>query len=295
MPDLARLCTLYALLCTCIHVHRSHANNARFETDEEGDSEVVTLCPAIKDALVFAAAPGHGHATPLALAGKPPARCLVIAAGSSGCAGHGCIGLGSCVDAPAWETAPSPGGHGQMVRTAQGAVCLDFNAGAMRLQAYDCLNGTTHLNQHWAVDASATGNSSSSSGDVVFGSLCTAPWCHLPHGGFICLAQPTPPPAPPGPPRCVVPTDAWLEPIFHLVPKQLNSSHCADAASVIFLDGVWHWWLGCDGCALHSLRSHSPTHTNPTCRWLSAAVGGAISSAQAPPLSSTGLSPSRCW
>lgn len=155
MPDLARLCTLYALLCTCIHVHRSHANSARFETDEEGDSEVVTLCPAIKDALVFAAAPGRGHATPLALAGKPPARCLVIAAGSSGCAGHGCIGLGSCVDAPAWETAPAPGGHGQMVRTAQGAVCLDFNAGAMRLQAYDCLNGTTHLNQHWAVDTSA--------------------------------------------------------------------------------------------------------------------------------------------
>jgi sucrose-6-phosphate hydrolase SacC (GH32 family) len=58
--------------------------------------------------------------------------------------------------------------------------------------------------------------------------------------------------------RCVVPVDAWLEPIFHLVPKQLNASHCADAASVIFLDGTWHWWLGCEG-GWHHIVSKGPT------------------------------------
>eukprot|EP01052_Picozoa_sp_SAG31_P040901 SAG31_NODE_6049_length_2192_cov_2.194458_1_plen_578_part_10 len=208
----------------------------------------VTLCPDIKDALVFTTAPSREQLAPLALVGKP-GECLVIEnGGRSSCAGHGCCGLGPCVGAPAWQTAPAPGGHGELVQTAQG-VCLDFNGGAMRLQAYDCLNGTTHLNQHWDAVAPANGSSG-----VVLNSLCTAPWCHL-HGGngFICLPQHGPaPPAPPTPPapavpQCVVPTEAWLEPTFHLMPKQLNSSHCADAASVIFLDGVWHWWLGCEG------------------------------------------------
>ena len=48
-------------------------------------------------------------------------------------------------------------------------------------------------------------------------------------------------------PTCVVPDAPWLEPIFHLLPKQVNATACSDAASVIFLDGVWHWWLGCMG------------------------------------------------
>lgn len=201
----------------------------------------VTLCPAIKGALVFATPPpGHGgHAAPLALAGQP-GKCLVIEKG--GCAGRGCIVAGSCAGAPAWKTAPAPGGHGELVQTAQG-VCLDFNGELMRLQAYDCLK-TTSLNQHWAV------NASKGSSGVVLSSLCTASWCNL-HGGdgFVCLAQHSPSPAPPAParPKCVVPVAAWHEPIFHVMPKQLNSTHCADAASVIFLDGVWHWWLGCQG------------------------------------------------
>ena len=54
---------------------------------------------------------------------------------------------------------------------------------------------------------------------------------------------------------CVVPTDAFLDPVFHILPKQLNSTHCADAASVIFLDGVWHWWLGCQGGWHHLVSS----------------------------------------
>jgi hypothetical protein len=67
----------------------------------------------------------------------------------------------------------------------------------------------------------------------------------------------SPPPTPPAQ-RCVVPVGAWLEPIFHLMPQQLNSTHCADAASVIFLDGVWHWWLGCQG-GWHHIVSQGTT------------------------------------
>ena len=54
---------------------------------------------------------------------------------------------------------------------------------------------------------------------------------------------------------CVVPNEPWLDPIYHVMPDQLNNTHCADAASVIFLDGVWHWWLGCEGGWHHLVSS----------------------------------------
>lgn len=59
---------------------------------------------------------------------------------------------------------------------------------------------------------------------------------------------------------CVVPYDDWLEPSFHVNSLTINGTkiHCADAASVIFLDGVWHWWLGCDG-GWHHITSGGAT------------------------------------
>ena len=49
---------------------------------------------------------------------------------------------------------------------------------------------------------------------------------------------------------CLPPTDdfGFLEPTYHVI-LTINDTaiHCADAAAAIHLDGVWHWWLGCQG------------------------------------------------
>ena len=76
-----------------------------------GDTVAVTLCPAA-EALVFTAVPTATAARPLELKAKP-GTCLVI--GGAPCAGHGCVVEGPCKGAPAWKTAPAPGGVGVQV------------------------------------------------------------------------------------------------------------------------------------------------------------------------------------
>ena len=58
---------------------------------------------------------------------------------------------------------------------------------------------------------------------------------------------------------CIVPYDDFLEPTYHVVLTVGGSKiHCADAASLLFLDGVWHWWLGCQG-GWHHITSTGDT------------------------------------
>lgn len=49
---------------------------------------------------------------------------------------------------------------------------------------------------------------------------------------------------------CLPPADdfGFLAPSYHVI-LTLNGTaiHCADAAAAIHLDGIWHWWLGCQG------------------------------------------------
>ena len=71
-----------------------------------------------------------------------------------------------------------------------------------------------------------------------------------PHGSPLALllllwlphAAPTPTPSPCEPPR-----DAFLAPTYHLLMR--NGSrlvHEADSAATLHVDGLWHWFIGCD-------------------------------------------------
>jgi hypothetical protein len=212
----------------------------------------VTLCSEA-EALVFAAAaPGAGTATPLRIVASPSAKkeqCLVVAAG--GCAGHGCIVEGPCAGAPAWKTSPAPGGHGQLLQTAQG-VCLDLNGGLGRLQAYDCLSGATHPNQHWAVNGSADRKG------VVIRSTCAAAWCNVhADAAYVCWQDRASPPTPapkPGPPEGFFHVPAFLDhfrPVLHVpthevVDGRMTPDGMQDPAGNLQLaDGTYHVFPCC--------------------------------------------------
>ena len=190
----------------------------------------VTLCPAA-EALVFKAVPTAAAATPLELKAKP-GTCLTI---GKGCAGHGCIVEGPCEGAPAWKTAPAPGGNGVLVQTSGSAdderpsaapICLDFNQAELRAQAYNCGPSGAYVNQHWGVDA-ATSTIHTTMASFGSKSLCMHP---------VPPPPPPPPPAPPPPPPAPP------------VSKEACSKYHASGAPfsydpsgpLLLPDGTWH-------------------------------------------------------
>lgn len=185
-----------------------------------GDVVAVTLCPAAQ-ALHFKAVPTAAAAAPLELKAKP-GTCLAI---GHGCAGRGCIIEAPCKSAPAWKTAPAPGGNGVLVQTmlGQAAVCLDFNQALNRAQAYDCGKSGAYVNQHWGVDASSGTIHTTMAGEK---SLC------------MHSVPPPPPPAPKPPPPTPAPP---------VTPEACSKYHATgnpfsyDPSGPLLLpDGTWH-------------------------------------------------------
>ena len=178
-----------------------------------GDTVALTLCPA-GEALVFAASP-TATAKPLELKAKP-GTCIVI--GGAPCAGHGCLVEGPCKGAPAWKTAPAPGGTGVQVRT--GFICMDYDwstTGTNRFQAYDCGGTSANVNQHYVVDVASKTISCTGEGPMA-------------HYKNMSLCSLTVAPAPPAPP----PKSAMWCPQFHEIQGHY------DPSGPILVDGTWH-------------------------------------------------------
>jgi len=186
-----------------------------------GDTVALTLCPAADAPLAFAAAP-TATAAKLELKAKP-GQCVAI--GGPGCAsaGHGCLVEGPCKSAPAWKTAPAPGGVGVQIRS--GNICFDFcestsgsgSCAAHRIQAFDCGGTSANVNQHWLVDTASKTISSAGQGAM-------APW-----KGFSDCMHAVPPAPPPPPPKSAL----WC-PQFHEIQGHY------DPSGPILVDGVWH-------------------------------------------------------
>ena len=186
-----------------------------------GGTAALTLCPTAAEALVFTAAP-TAVAKPLELKAKP-GTCIVIAPGAP-CAstGHGCLVEGPCKGAPAWKTAPAPGGVGVQVRTGAGpGICFDFFNQGHRFQAYGCCGSSACVNQHYEVDADS--NTISSTGQGAMSGFKNMSLC------MHTIPPPAPPPAPPGPKAGAL----WC-PHFHTIQGHY------DPSGPILVDGVWH-------------------------------------------------------
>ena len=212
----------------------------------------ITLCPAAA-ALTFKAVPTATEATPLELKTKPN-TCLAI---SKGCAGHGCIVEGPCKGAPTWKTAVAPGGNGVLIQTFSSAddgqastpICLDFNQGEMRAQAFNCGTSGAYVNQHWGIDA-ATRTIHTTMAKFGEQSLCM--------GAVPPPPPPPPPPAPAPPPAPPVSKEACSK--YH----PSGSDFTYDPSGPLLMpDGTWHIFPDSGGwshCTTKDLLHYNCSH-----------------------------------
>eukprot|EP01048_Picozoa_sp_COSAG05_P018321 COSAG05_NODE_2660_length_2792_cov_9.680042_1_plen_408_part_10 len=182
-----------------------------------GDTVALTLCPTAAEALVFTSAPTAAAAKPLELKAKL-GTCIRL--GGAPCAGHGCLIEGPCKGAPAWKTAPAPGGTGVQVRT--GGICMDFFEQDNRFQGFNCCGSAACVNQHFQVDAA--GKTISSAGQ--------SRMAHF-RNWSLCLHA-VPPPAPPPKPSPPPPKSALWCPRFHTIQGHY------DPSGPILVGGIWH-------------------------------------------------------